>query len=413
MELTVTNIKEFKKAITTACLAVEKKNTMPVLSHVRISHEDNRSYLISTDIETSIKIDISNMVVDPKPGAALVPGTMLKEYASKVKQPFKIETINNDWTNIGAMRVASLSPDEFPVWPKLGKSDSGTILNLSDKVKSVLSSAGESDTRYTLNSLYFDFANSRISGTDGHRLAVTTMSCNPFEPRIVPRNTAKVLQKIKGDVSVQSGEKHVLFQYDGLSVLSRVIEGTFPNVDNVVPKKFNSVCVADRELLKETISAVAMISKSRSGVIVLYCRENEGGSELVISASSPDVGEMEQTMPCVWDKFGEIYAGFNSKYILNALTTFSGTEVAICCTDSLSPFKLIDPENPELLHIIMPMRADNDKCIWVHSKYPESVPEEIRAANIAKIAEARIARKLAKANKRPDIDWQKDYRIAA
>lgn len=407
MELTVTNLKEFKKAISTACLAIEKKNTMPVLSHVKICHEDNRTYLISTDIETSVKIDISKMVTDPKPGVAILPGKILKDYVSKVKQPFKIETINNEWSKVGAMQIASLPAADFPAWPKIDKVEQTSINNLSDKIKLVLPMSGESDTRYTLNGLYFDFTESRLVGTDGHRLGLSTIYCDPCEPRIVPRKTVSILKTLKGDVSIQSGENHVVFNYDGISVLCRAIDGTYPTINNVLPKQFNSVCIVDRELLTETLSAVSLISRVGNAILIYCIAKNKLEQELVISASSPDIGEMEQRIPCIWDQQSEIQAGFNARYLLDALATFTGPEVVLCFNERLSPLKIVDPEDPEILHIVMPMRLDN-QTVWAHSKYPNDVPEEIREANKARIMEVRIARRLAKANKRLN-----DYKLAA
>jgi DNA polymerase-3 subunit beta len=403
MKLTVNNLKGFNAALKTAAQVVEKKSTMPVLSHVRLYQENDKTFFMSTNLETAVKVDISSTVCVEEAGDALIPAKVLKDYATKRKQEFMITTDEN-WGTIGTMRVALLPSSDFPAWLDQGKERLGIITDLSQKIKQVFYAAGESDTRYTLNGLYFDFTNKRLVGTDGHRLALTAIDMNSEKPVIIKREAMKIMQTLKTDPEIATGDSHTLFDYGKglMQILASNIVGTYPNVDNVLPKTFNSICAVNREALLQTIDRVSLVSRAKANEIGLYCRYlGPGKQELGIYTSNPDIGEAEEFIPCTWDPSAIIHFGVNGRYLMDCLKAMDCEEVVICYGGELTPIKIVDPENADSLHVIMPMRTDlAGKAYFPYSKLPDDMPADVKDQIMARIWQARISRKLAKARER-------------
>lgn len=363
MRLTVNDPKGFKSALKDICMVVEKKVTMPVLAHFRLYSKDGRTYMVATDIETSIKADITKSVSVEDPGDILLPAKFLKDYMAKQKGSFQIITSSvkepdepgyDPFGKIGNMKIATLPSSEFPVWPNVELEPSGIEPYLKSKLDKVINATGIGDTRYALNSVYFDFQNSQIVGTDGHRLSLVKMNSNHNEGKIVPRKSADVLRTFKTDPDIKIGEDHILFDYGDTMVLSRVMDGVYPQVEKILPGSFETAFSANREAFINALEAVVIVSKDRGNAVVMYCKFTE--QELVIYADSPDLGHAEEKIPCRWDGRKEINFGVNGKFVIEALKVLTGEDVVLCFNGALDPIKIVDPEDPNILHIIMPIR---------------------------------------------------------
>lgn len=358
---------------------VEKRNTMPILGHFLLSAGKKSSYIIATDIETAIKEPLDAKV--EKEGKICIPARKLFEIVRELEGDLTVELIDEQWLKIktGAsdFRLACLPSAEFPAWPVLGDVEAITIdaPTLMEMIEKTIYSAGESDTRYTLNGLLFHIKTKdkwlSIVGTDGHRLAfiMRQMDGEVKEEKriIVPRKAVSELRrflpvaKVGGltaekdkeaeKVKISMGEKHLLFSVGNVQFLTRLIEGTYPNYENVIPQANEKKMFIDRSIFTKMLRRVSVMSRERASAVRFDIEEDK----LVVSSSNPDLGEAKEEVSIDY-KFDKITLGFNARYMVDILETMESEKVILELQDPLSPVLLKEDGNKNYKCVIMPMR---------------------------------------------------------
>jgi DNA polymerase-3 subunit beta len=248
----------------------EKRNTMPILSHFLIDAGKKGSNIIATDIETALKEPLDITV--EQEGKLCIPARKLFEIVKEIEGDLSLETVDEQWLRVksgkSTFKIACLSPNEFPTWPVLGDAEEITINStvLMEMIEKTIYSAGESDTRYTLNGLLFHTKPQEnvliIVGTDGHRLALLKKKIDAEMKEekqiIVPRKAVSELRRFlpatkrseetEGpNVKILIGEKHLLFIVNEVQFLTRLIEGTYPNYENVIPHDNKKKMIIERD----------------------------------------------------------------------------------------------------------------------------------------------------------------------
>jgi DNA polymerase-3 subunit beta len=345
---------------------VEKKNTMPVLSHFLLVSEKKGSYIIATDLETAIREPIE--VAIEEEGRLSIPARKLFEIVREVEGDITLSTDDSQWLKVksgaSTFRLACLSADEFPVWPEMEEAEGVEIpsATLNEMIEKTVYSAGESDTRYTLNGLLFHIKAKEgaltVVGTDGHRMAVInrTISAALKEEKkvIVPRKAASELRKFlnsEGNVSALIGKNHVLFKTGDVSFLARLIEGTYPNYSQVLPEKNEKKVLVQRDALTRALRRVSIMSRERSNAVRMDFKKGS----IALSSSNPDLGEAKDEVSIVYSG-DELSIGYNAKYLLDALGAMSKDNVYFELQDPLSPTLLREEDDENYKCVIMPMR---------------------------------------------------------
>lgn len=345
---------------------VEKRNTMPILSHFLLKAEKEGANITATDLETALRLPVRAEVKEG--GRLAIPARKLFEIAKEVEGDVSLESADAQWIKAKAgkstFRLACLSADEFPVWPEMEEAREMKIEGgvLSEMIEKTVYSAGESDTRYTLNGLLFHISEAgktlTMVGTDGHRMAVikrdVESSIEEELKVIVPRKAASELKKFLGadsSVTASIGQNHVLFRAGEAEFLARLIEGAYPNYSQVLPEKNEKKVLADREALARALRRVSVMSRERSGAV----RLDLSGGSATLSSSNPDLGEARDEMEVEYA--GEdISLGFNARYLIDALGTMNGKTVSLELQDPLSPTLLREEGETAYRCVIMPMR---------------------------------------------------------
>jgi len=358
---------------------VEKRNTMPILSHFLLSAGKKGSYIIATDIETALREPLDAKV--EKEGKICIPARKLFEIVRELEGGLTIELVDEQWLRIRAgtsdFRLACLAPSEFPAWPALGDveaitMDAATLMEMAEKT---IYSAGESDTRYTLNGLLFHIKSSdkwlTIVGTDGHRLALIMRQIDTEVKEekkiIVPRKAVSELRrflpasKVAGHTSeddkeadkvkISMGEKHLLFSVGNVQFLTRLIEGTYPSYENVIPQANEKRIFIDRSIFTKVLKRVTVMSRERASAV----RFDVGEDKLVVSSSNPDLGEAKEEVAIDY-KFDKVTLGFNARYMIDVLEAMMAEKVILELQDSLSPVLLKEDGNEHYKCVVMPMR---------------------------------------------------------
>jgi len=358
---------------------VEKKNTMPILSHFLLSAGKKGSYIIATDIETALKEPLDAKV--EKEGKICIPARKLFEIVRELEGGLTVELVDEQWLRIRAgtsdFRLACLAPGEFPVWPVLGDVESITIdaATLMEMAEKTIYSAGESDTRYTLNGLLFHIKSKdkwlTIVGTDGHRLALIMRQMDGEVKQekkiIVPRKAVSELRRFlpaskaaghtseddkeADKVKISMGEKHLLFSVGNVQFLTRLIEGTYPNYENVIPQANEKKIFIERNIFSKVLRRVSVMSRERASAV----RFDIGEDKLVVSSSNPDLGEAKEEVAIDY-KFDKLTLGFNARYMIDVLEAMMSEKVILELQDSLSPVLLKEDGNENYKCVIMPMR---------------------------------------------------------
>lgn len=354
---------------------VEKKNTMPILSHFLLNAGKKGSYIIATDIETALKEPLDVNV--EKEGKICIPARKLFEIVREVDGDLSFEAVDEQWLKVRAgasdFRLACLPHGDFPAWPAtLGGEDVEEVTVdaaiLLEMIEKTLYSAGESDTRYTLNGLLFH-AKPQIKlltvvGTDGHRLALIIRQMDSEvkaeKKIIVPRKAVAELRRFlpaSGEeneargVKISIGEKHLLFSIDKIQFLTRLIDGTYPNYENVIPPTNEKKMFISRDTFIRVLRRVSIMSKERASAVRCDIQENK----LTVSSSSPDLGEAKEEVAIDY-KGDTISLGFNARYVLDVLGAMTSEKVSLELQDSLSPVLVKEEGSEEYKCVIMPMR---------------------------------------------------------
>ncbi|GER93380.1 DNA polymerase III subunit beta [hot springs metagenome] len=345
---------------------VEKKNTMPILNHFLLTVEKGGANITATDLETAFKEPISLTITEE--GKMCIPARKLFEIVKEMDDSISLESVDSQWVKVRSgksnFRLASLSADDFPVWPSIESTeelevDSSLLLEMIDKS---IYAAGEADTRYVLNGLLFHVKTNGsliVVGTDGHRLALSekTIAAKSKEEKkmIVSRKSIAELRRFLSNeekpVKVLIGKNHVLFKIDDIQFLTRLIEGTYPNYDQVIPIANEKILSVDRNLLAKSLRRVSIMSKERSNAVKVDIDSNT----VIISASNPDLGEASDEISASYSG-GAMTIAFNARYILDALNVMTSQNVILKLNEPLSPTMIIEEGNDDYKCVVMPMR---------------------------------------------------------
>lgn len=348
---------------------VEKKNTMPILSHCLINAEIDNSYIIATDMQIALKEPVVLNIEGE--GSICLPAKKLYEIIKELENENIIfEKEEENWVKIisggSNFKIVSLPSDDFPVWPEIGETERLTlpVSSLLEMIEKTIYAAGEGDTRYTLNGLLFhlkhDINSINIVGTDGHRLALINKKIDENidkEKRlIVPRKAVAEIRKILSNfkeqvVDILIGEKHLLFNINGMQFLTRLIEGTYPNYENVIPLKNERKMNIDRNLFAKLLKRVSVISREKASAVKMDINNNK----LIVTSSSPELGEAYEETTVDFKGEG-IVLGFNARYILDVLEAMKSERIICEIKDSLSPVLFKEEGSEDYKCVVMPLR---------------------------------------------------------
>ena len=266
--------------------------------------------------------------------------------------------------------LSTLKTDDFPI---ISDNDLSTsfvlsadeLIRIIDKTKFAVSNE---ETRYYLNGIFLHKADRnsiqflRAVATDGHRLAQYDIplpqGAEEITGIIIPKKTIfelrKVLDDANGDVSISLNENKIKFTFNDLKIISKVIDGTFPDYTKVIPQNNNKNFKTNNNELKNAIdrvSAVAANEESKSKAIKLSLENNK----LNLSVESQSKGSANEIIDISYDG-DKVDIGFNSKYIIDICNEVDGEEVDISLLDSVSPAIILDKTDENLFFVLMPMR---------------------------------------------------------
>ncbi len=330
--------KVFQEALKVALNFVENKVTIPILSHVRITSTDKTAAIHATELSVFWRRSIPCEA--KKPVDICVPAKILYDEVAALQADIatvELVVLADAVTVNGRCRIHTQPAIDFPAFPRFSGTDVD-IPELGSKLKKVVVAAADSDSRYTLNTVCVDSEAGFLVATDGHRLhreAFPKADAKAKVPKVlIPKKMAEIAAKLKVAGRLTVGEEYARMPLAGGTMTARLVEGTYPDYDNIVPKKSKMVVkVSSAELLAILDGAVPL---SRSSAVSLTIN-----GKLIVKSVNPDAGEYEYSVPCETKKAEgsprSITFGIDANYLTAALKSFEQETAEIWVDDPLKP----------------------------------------------------------------------------
>ena len=351
---------------------VERRNTIPILSNVKIEAAEGRLTLNATDMDLDMVDSVGANVETP--GAITVSAHTLYDIVRKLPEGSQVElnASGDGQMQLSAGRsrftLSCLPTDEFPVLsggelPHNFNVTAAELRSLIDRTKFAISTE---ETRYYLNGIYLHKADRdgvdvlRAVATDGHRLASVEAPLPAGSENmpgvIVPRKTVTELRKLideSGDeVAISMSENKIRFSFDNAVLTSKLIDGTFPDYQRVIPSGNDKDMEVNCKLFSDAVDRVSAISSEKSRAIKLVLTSGL----LALSASSPEHGSAEEEIEVTYEG-DSVEIGFNSAYLLDITRQIEGDTAIVSLADGNSPTILREMDDASALYVIMPMRV--------------------------------------------------------
>lgn len=352
---------------------VERRNTIPILSNVLMEAADGRLSLKATDMDITIVEAVAADVVQA--GATTAPAHTLHDIARKLPDGAQVTVTYAGETgqielSTGRSRFSlqSLPREDFPTigdddFPHRFSIGAALMKQLIDRTRFAISTE---ETRYYLNGIFLHAAKGaagevlRAVATDGHRLARVETAlpdgASGMPGVIVPRKTVLELHKLldegDGEIGIALSESKIEFSFDSLVLTSKLIDGTFPDYERVIPAANDKVMSVDCKTFSEAVDRVSTISTEKSRAVKLAL----SGSTLVLSANSPDAGSATEELEVEYGG-DTLEIGFNSRYLLDITQQVNGGTAEFTMADSASPTIIRDTGDSGSLYVLMPMRV--------------------------------------------------------
>jgi len=353
----------FLKGLQMVHNVVEPRQTLPILANVLLETDKDTLRLTATDLEVGARVSVPAKVATG--GSVTLSARKLLEIVKELPAGLSLKVQENSWVAMrcggASYKLVGLSASDFPA-VATGAASAWITLDgkvLRDMLTQTIFAVSHDESRYALNGILFVVHDRemRLVATDGHRLALVSRPLagdTAAVSGIVPRKAVQEIARIVGsgeDVQVAISDNQFILQMPNVLLMARLIEGTFPNYEQVVPKAHPHKIVVSRAALTAALRRVSVLSEERTKPVKFTLSPGL----LKLTAYSPDFGEAEEQIEVQYAG-EELTIGFNSRYVLDALGAQDSEQVVIELKDGLSPGIVKSFEEEGSLCVIMPMR---------------------------------------------------------
>jgi DNA polymerase-3 subunit beta len=352
---------------------VERRNTIPILGNVLVRAEKAALSLKATDLDLEV---IESIAAEVAPaGSTTVPAHMFYEIVRKLPEGSQVVLESSSDRAVLAVRAGrsrftlqTLPESDFPDLAAGDMTHKFTLAGedlkrLIDKTQFAISTE---ETRYYLNGIYLHVSGSgktaalRAVATDGHRLAQTDLAVPAgaagMPGIIVPRKTVTEVQRLiedsKAEVTIELSSAKIRFSIGDVVLTSKLIDGTFPDYQRVIPSGNDKELVVDKKDFEAAVDRVSTVSSERGRAVKLSL----SSGKLILSVTNPDSGSATEEIEVEYGS-DPIDIGFNSRYLLDIASQLDGEVAVLRLADPGSPTLIEDKDAKGSLYVLMPMRV--------------------------------------------------------
>lgn len=356
----------FLAAIQQVQHVVSTRTTLPILSNVLLRAREGELALTTTDLDVGVSGTVQADVEEA--GATTLPARRLATIIREL--PVDEVEVSVDEKNTASIKsgpsffkVLGLSSEEFPPLPRFDDAREFKMEQamLRDCLRKTSYAISTDETRYVLNGILFSFKNDKLTmvATDGRRLAMAEQEVEFPQSHevdfIVPTKAVNELSRLlgdKGEVVIRVTGSQVGFELEGSFLVSKLIEGNYPNYRQVIPGEARERITLGRETFLRSISRVSLLASDKSNSVKLQF--TPGNVEIV--ASSPEIGEARESLAINY-KGAEITIAFNPEFLMAPLRNLAADDVVLHLIDEISPGVVRTGTN--FLYVLMPMRVNS------------------------------------------------------
>jgi len=377
MEFTITK-SEFFKGLQKSQGVADTKGAIPILSNILIEVVDSGIWIYATDLNIGIKgfynasvkskgrftanarklFDIVRELPDADINVNQKSGVKRKEHENEFADL---------WINLSCgnykTRLSGLPVDEFPAFPSYGEDYLVKFepSQLKDMVRKTIFSISSDETRYTLNGTLLEAEGNTVKlvSTDGHRLSyiknenpkIVEKKINVIIPQKTTSELLKLVEDDNEDVLFSIYENHAVFKKKNFVLVSRVIDGQFPNYEVVLPKNNDKRVILNKDVLIHALKRVSLLSDEKSKMVKFNIEKDN----IELLSDTAGIGEAKEKVDVKYKGEG-LSIGLNARYILDIMSAVDSNEIILDIKDSVSPTLFMQMNDENYKCVIMPMR---------------------------------------------------------
>jgi DNA polymerase-3 subunit beta len=363
MKLQVTQ-ENLAKALNTVARVANTRNTLPILANVMIKTVGNRLSIAATNLEIAITHLVGSKVAEE--GGITVPARLMQDFVSSLPagiielklEDNKLHITTDDYQSV----INGVAAEEFPVMPAIARGSTWPIpaKTLKKGLQQVLMAASNDEARPVLTGVYLHSTEGvlHIAATDSYRLAEkqllkTKLGINLLVPASAMNDLLRILGDNDEEVEVTHDDQQVLFKVGGVQLVTRLIEGKYPDYKKLIPKSFTTTVTVPRADFLNITKVSSLFARESAGSVTISANAKE--KQIHIKSVASQLGENTASAKAEVSGDGEIT--LNSRYLLDALNACSGDEVVFGFNGKLEASLLKDTKDTSYLHIIMPLKS--------------------------------------------------------
>lgn len=363
MKLQVTQ-ENLNKALNSVSRVANSRGTLPILANVLIKTTNNRLSLAATNLDIAITHYIGAKVSDE--GSITVPARLMQDFVGNLPEGVINLDLKDSKLNVTTDKYQSvvngIVADDFPVMPAIGGGKKWTVDGSVFKkgLQQVVFAASGDETRPILTGVLLQTVDGKLNmvSTDSYRLAEKQLTNNKEDVQIlVPASAMQDLLRILGDsednVKVTHDEQQVLFQVGDVELVTRLVDGKYPDYKKLIPEKFATEARLKRNDLLNVTKVSSLFARESAGSVTIEVDAKT--KQLSIRSVASQLGENTATAEAKVTGSGNIT--LNSRYLLDALNALDGDEVVFSFNGKLEPILIFDPAADDYKHIIMPLKS--------------------------------------------------------
>ncbi len=363
MKLQVTQ-ENLSKALNSVARVANSRNTLPILANVLLKTVDNRLSIAATNLDIAITHYIGSKVTDE--GSITIPARLMQDFVSSLPsgvidielEEYKVHIKTDQYQSV----INGVAADEFPVMPAINQGHSWSLPapSLKKALQQVIVAASTDEARPTLTGVNIHTLEGKIilAATDSYRLAekilgTQTDTIQLLVPATALHDLLRIISDEEGAVQITNDEQQVLFKAGDVELVTRLIEGTYPDYRKLIPASFATTAQLKRAELINITKVSSLFARESAGSITLKVDDTK--QVISIRSVASQLGENTATASGKITGSGDIT--LNSRYLLDALQAFNGEDINLSFNGKLEPCVIKDAKNPDYTHIIMPLKS--------------------------------------------------------